>query len=294
MSDTVQSFTLACQGHQVAALRRMDGAGLPPVIFVHGIAASMHFWPAVLGARMNQLDWCSLSLPGHAPSTVPVGFTAEDVTSDLFGSIVCEAAQQWFPGQKPHLVGWSTGGFAILMAAAMESSQFSSLTSISGFARGRWGDLLGMEQRMAGSAFGPWQALSRWSFRQLAENRWLLNAVLRRLTGRTPTISAESLPAWQTLQEAATKNSDAVLATMFAAIRRLDISNELGRISLPVQIIGGTEDRVIPPAETSHLAGSIRSAKHVELQGVGHMFFAEAHEQSVLLIADWIQIHSEI
>ncbi|MCA9063895.1 MAG: alpha/beta hydrolase [Planctomycetaceae bacterium] len=278
-------------GARIAMLRSADRSGRPPVIFLHGITASINFWPAVLGTQADIYNWCSLSLPGHFPSVVPDGFCREDVTAELFADCVLQAADFCFPGQQPHLVGWSTGGFAALVAASSAPERFASVVSISGFARGGWGDLLGVMQRLSASRAGWKRAVCRWNFRQLARHRWLLNGVLRRFLGRRVRISQDAQPAWDSLFQAATQNDPAVLATLCGGIHRLDVSDRLSRVTAPVLVLGGSRDPVIVPAEASYLTRLIPQAEQVTLEAVGHMFFAEARSECLQIIREWIERH---
>src|SRR5690606_29429082 len=68
----------------------------------------------------------------------------------------------------------------------------------------------------------------------------------------------------------------AALFTLFNGIARLEIADQLGRITIPCYLFSGTHDPVVPPAQSLVLVSKISHARSVVFQGVGHMPFMEA------------------
>ncbi|HQX49633.1 MAG TPA: alpha/beta hydrolase [Planctomycetaceae bacterium] len=301
MTETWIPATVNFAGHRVAALLRGNDRRLPPVILIHGITAAIDLWPAVLQEAAEQFRSCSLSLPGHAPSITPAQFRASDVTSDLFADIVIAAAKQIYPDEAVHLIGWSTGGFAALAAAAKQPKLFASVSSISGFAHGRWGDLLGLLQWLAASKWR--QPICRWTLTRLGRKPWLLDRILNRfcsrkamprkydsMNGNTMNLDAVQ-SAWNSLHTAAGRHDPRVMSALLQGIRQLDLTDQLCRITVPTQIISGDADPVIRNAEAIHLANTIKPSKLVVIPDCGHLFFAEARERILDLAVNWVHQH---
>ncbi len=63
---------LHSEGHKLAALSFNPEQAGCPVILLHGIIASVHFWSPDLVAPFLKLGPCyALSLPGHYPAAFP-------------------------------------------------------------------------------------------------------------------------------------------------------------------------------------------------------------------------------
>lgn len=298
MTENWTPATIDVAGHRIAALLRGSDSRLPAVIFIHGITASIDFWPAVLDSDADQFRSCSLSLPGHWPSTTSAAFSQTDVTCQLFAEIVGTAAATFFAGETPHLVGWSTGGFAALAAAAEYPAAFASVCSISGFARGQWGDLLGLLQWLAAANWS--QSLCRRILTQLGRSPWLLDRILNRFCGTRAirrsctTVGHDAAQAgWNSLHAAARQNDPRVLTSLLHGLRAVDLTNRLPLITVPTRIIGGAADPVIRPDEARHLASNLDSAELVAVAECGHMFFAEAREEVLNLVSGWIRSHPD-
>ena len=82
------------------------------------------------------------------------------------------------------------------------------------------------------------------------------------------------------------------LAMLFSALRMVSIADQLNSIRVPVRIIGGTNDPVIPFRETRNLADTIPNADLQPLPGIGHLFYAEDNQHVQHLLLDWIRQHS--
>jgi pimeloyl-ACP methyl ester carboxylesterase len=64
---------------------------------------------------------------------------------------------------------------------------------------------------------------------------------------------------------------------------------DLSHFPRPVLLITGTEDRVIPPAATAALAGTIPDARLVSLEGIGHAGAIQAPGRMAGIITDFLR-----
>jgi pimeloyl-ACP methyl ester carboxylesterase len=55
----------------------------------------------------------------------------------------------------------------------------------------------------------------------------------------------------------------------------------LGEVTVPTLCLHGTEDRLVPPANSTNLAQAISGAQLVWIEGAGHMLFSDAPERFV-------------
>ena len=64
-------------------------------------------------------------------------------------------------------------------------------------------------------------------------------------------------------------------------------SDELSPISVPVRVVWGTKDRILPPdAATGHWRGALADAEWVELDGLGHLPHLEEPERIARLVLE--------
>ncbi len=160
-------------GHKIVAkVFNMDKTGIP-VIFMHGVTATIDFWePVQTPIFKKRFRWYSLSLPGHYPAQFPNEFHKESLTADVITQVLMTAIHELVNDQPVILAGHSTGGFAALSIAASKPEIAAGVISISGFAQGKWTGALGIFQKLA--RFGIiGRLLFKISFNILASNRWI-------------------------------------------------------------------------------------------------------------------------
>lgn len=270
-------------GHTIALKRCLESLSAVPVVLLPGITASVDFWPGVMQHSQMLLRAVSVSLPGHAPSTVPESFQSSDVCPKLLADIVRNAAEFAFPGERVVLVGWSTGGFASLATAIEHPSIVKSIVSINGFARGSWGDLLGIMQKLAVSNWG--HALFQHSVKTMFNHRWLFDQVIRRLRNGNQVIDEVTGRILSTMWMDGRRNDAQAMLQLFAGLKQLDITDRLSAIRCPVQIISSERDLVILPSEGVHLHRHVVGSELIELPEAGHLFFADAMAKVMSIIA---------
>lgn len=281
--------TITHEGHLVAVRLRDPGPGATPVILLPGILTTADTWPLILSDVAFPRRSASVSLPGHAPSQVPGGFTTADVRPELFSGIVRAAAEQLFPGERVHLIGWSTGGFAALMTAADAPELVKSVVCVSGFARGRWGSLFGLMQWIGSIPGGGWGF--RLGLQELCRFRITLRLVLRCFAASHDPGDDVSRAMFEMLRDALMQHDRRVILELFRGLRRIDATDRLPRIAAPVLVIGGDSDPVVVPAESQHLHAAIpHSDLHLRAK-TGHLFYREHRAEVLARINRYLQQH---
>lgn len=289
-----RKLNLEIDGHQLAVIAYNEDAAGPPVVLIHGVLASVNFWhpehvPWLAGRR-----WYSLGLPAHYPSKPPEDFDQHAVDAAFFHRIFSQALQQLLGDEPAVLVGHSTGGFAALNLSAHEPERVRAVVSVGGFAVGKFGGVEGLLQRF--SLLGPklgqtlyngglqgfavQKDVCRWLSVPLA-NRW--RAYLR-WPGLKPTFEI-FFPDTQQWYKRAMRH-------MFEGIYHLDIRAQLPKVTVPVLVIAGEKDPVIPFAHARELEQGLPQVEFKPLAGVGHMPFAEVPDEYEKLLADWLARHA--
>lgn len=279
-------------GYRVAVLSGNPRASGMPLVFLHGIAGSVDFWPALLPPSLKyRRRWHSIGLPGHFPGGVSLASNCDsNISPDLFAEILSVVLKRLTHWQPVALIGYSTGGFAALNLAAREPQLVANVVSVSGFSVGKWRGLLGPLQGLAGhSRIGRRAFATLWSV--VTSNRLALRKLVLRTAKKLEPPSPEQESLIALLMRDAKQQDPAMMADLFANIRRFDIRPLLGDMCVPTLIAGGDLDPIVPYQHTCELASTIPGAELIAFQGVGHLFFVECSTYCQQMLEDWVDRH---
>lgn len=290
MSLPLLSFTTVGR-HRIASIAYPNpGADLLPVVWVHGLTASLHFWePAMYAAVRRQRQWYSISLPLHHPSTFDGEASADNIDESLLAELLGKPIDELLPTGRFHLVGYSLGAFACLNYAAKHPARVASVISIGGFMSGRARGLEGVLQFFAGGHFlrkaifhtGWWVMQRHVYFLKLATlfyaRRWrkLLQfpPLDRTLRAIFPDVQQHSISGQQAL---------------FHYLLDMDLMDEIDQIDTPVLVIAGEKDPIIPYDHQRACAERLVNGEFLSLPGVGHVAFGEAPEVFEPAVLSWL------
>jgi pyruvate dehydrogenase E2 component (dihydrolipoamide acetyltransferase) len=231
-------------------LRLLDlgGGEATPILFIHGFGADLNGWMFTQSALAEGRRAVALDLPGHGGSVKEVG--AGD--GETLAAAVADALDA-LGLERVHLVGHSLGGAVAIALAARRPQRIASLTLIA--AAG-----LGPE---INSAFI--EGFVRAGRRREAQEVLALLVHDPALVGRA---MVEDVLRYKRLDGVAAA-LDTVARTWFPDGRQaLDLRPALGALSMPVQLIWGRDDRIIPLGHAEALAG--KHPVHI-LDDAGHL-----------------------
>ncbi|MGH7212076.1 MAG: acetoin dehydrogenase dihydrolipoyllysine-residue acetyltransferase subunit [Acetobacteraceae bacterium] len=252
-------------GRTIRYLAAGDAEGRP-VVLIHGFGGDLNNWLFTQPALAEKHRTIALDLPGHGGSSKDVG--AGDVPT-LAQSLVDFLAALDIP--KAHLVGHSLGGTVALYTALNHPAHVASLTLIAPAGLGAEIDQAFIDGFLT------------------ANRRKPLLAVLEKLVADPSLISrdmADDVLKFKRLDGAVAALS-AIAAANFAAGRQTTLlRDQLGKIEVPVQVIWGAEDRILPARHADGLPANV--AVHV-LQGAGHMPHMEKAAEVNRLIAAFVR-----
>jgi pyruvate dehydrogenase E2 component (dihydrolipoamide acetyltransferase) len=242
---------LDAAGQRLRILEMGTGSGTP-VLLLHGFGADLNSWMFTQPTLADSARTIALDLPGHGGSAKDVGAGDADA---LTGAV--EAALAALGIARAHLVGHSLGGAVAAALAARSPDRVASLTLIA--AAGLGPDI--------NAAFidGFIRAARRKDATEVLQllvhdpalvSRAMVEDVLRykRLDG-VPAALETIAHAW------------------FAGGRQtLDLVAAITALTMPVQVIWGRDDRIIPVAHAQALAGRMPQRQHVHiLAQAGHL-----------------------
>jgi pyruvate dehydrogenase E2 component (dihydrolipoamide acetyltransferase) len=251
-------------------LRVLDlgGSAETPVLLVHGFGADLNTWMFTQPVLAEGRRVIALDLPGHGGSTkaVDAGVDGDAFAADIDRALAALGIDRF------HLVGHSMGGGIAIHFALWQPARVASLTLIASACLG--------EEINAAFINGFARAQRRREMQEVLTllvhdpamvSRQMVEDVLRykRLDGVSAAltaITAEWFPnGWQRMG--------------FAAI--------VPTLGLPVQIIWGRDDRIIPLAHAEALAGKL--PVHI-LDGAGHLPHMEKSGEVNRLIGRFIEV----
>ena len=231
-------------------LRLGAGAGLP-VIFLHGYGADLNNWlfnqPAVAAGHTTY----ALDLPGHGGSAKAVG---DGTLAGLAEAVL--AFMQAKDIAKAHLVGHSMGGAVSLVLATDHPARIASATLV------------------CPAGLGPDIAMSYIDGFIEASRRKKMEPVLQMLVANPDLVTGEMIE--DVLKYKRLDGVDAALRTLRDALfpggrQGLVLTDRLADASVPVQVLWGGQDRIVPAAHAQGLPDRVRVTIFADAGHLAHM-----------------------
>jgi len=225
------------------------GQGGEVVLLIHGYGGDRNSWlflqePLAARHRVYALD-----LPGHGTSSKDVG---DGSVGTLAGAVI--GVLDAIGAGRAHLVGHSLGGAVAVAAAARNPGRISSLTLI------------------APSGFGP--EINAGYLRGFADaqTRRELKPVVGQLFADESLVTrqvVDDLLAYKRLDGVAVALHTLVDTLLDGDTQRIDSAAAIAAIggTLPVTVIWGRADQIIPATQAGSVAGAVRQL----LDGAGHL-----------------------
>jgi pyruvate dehydrogenase E2 component (dihydrolipoamide acetyltransferase) len=263
-----QVETVEIDGRAIAYQVLGDGDA-PPLVLVHGFGGDRNTWmfnQPVLAATRRTV---ALDLPGHGLSAKDVGDGSIDVLRDAVAGLL-----DALDIGRAYLVGHSLGGAIAVQLALQRPERVAGLSLICP---------AGLGAEVNRDYIDGFIAASR---------RKALKEVLGVLFADPDLVSRDMIEEVQRYKRL--DGVDAALRRLadglFADGRQATVLRDrLGEISVPVQVIWGAADAVVPPAHAEGLPDSV--AAHV-LDGAGHMPHMEKAGEVNRLIAEALAAQS--
>lgn len=248
--------TVEVGGATISYLRR--GEGQNAVVFIHGFGGDANGWGMVQEALSGEADTIALDLPGHGNSTK----TITDATLDGQAKLVAAVLDALGVG-KAHLVGHSMGAAVALSLAIADPGRVASLTLL------------------APAGLGPQINDAYLTGFIAADKRRDMERVLQYLFADKTLASralAEDVIKYKRLD--GVKDALSILHDGFIkdGVQSVSLRNGLEALTIPVAILWGASDEIIPPSQGDGLPANIAVTR---LNDVGHMPQIEAAAQVI-------------
>jgi pyruvate dehydrogenase E2 component (dihydrolipoamide acetyltransferase) len=259
--------TIDAGGRRIRYLALGEGDGVP-IVFIHGFGGDLNNWQfnqeALAGGRATY----ALDLPGHGGSTKDLGAGPANV--EALGDAVLDFMNAKGIA-KTHLVGHSLGGAIALHLALDHADRVASVTAI------------------CSAGLGPEINMAYVDGFMAAKRRKQLEPVLELLVADPAMVSREMIEdvlKFKRLDGVETALNRIIDHTFAGGRQARQLTGRLGELTVPIQIIWGRQDRIIPMRHSEGLPSAVRV--HV-FDDAGHMVHMEKAPEVNALIEELIR-----
>jgi pimeloyl-ACP methyl ester carboxylesterase len=288
-SSMSELHSLSIEGHTLVATEHNSNAAGTPIIFIHGILGSIFLQEPVLADVLAGYHWYSLSLPGHYPATLNQSFAPHDLTPEFMGRIMSEAVRQLTGGGPARLLGHSTGGYASLTVAHTAPELVESICLVDAFAFGRWGSPALRPGQLMANLPGIGRAVFTTYTRRTMGKPAIVKLFLRYASHNVQAMRQN--PCYEetirlTLRDSAQLDS-ASLYPYFHNMPHTNIIEWLRDITLPVTVLHGDCDPIIPPQHGEEMARALPNSRLQWFRQTGHLPYIENVEEFTRFVQAW-------
>lgn len=258
-----QPRLLEAGGRKIRVLEM--GEGGVPILFVHGFGGDLENWmfnQAELAAERRTI---ALDLPGHGGSSKEPGEGGVPALADAVLTVLDALGVE-----RAHLVGHSLGG-AVALHLALERPQRTASATL-----------------VAPAGFGPEIAMDYIEGFLAHSRARKLRPVLEMLVHDPALVTAEMVENVLRAKrmDGAQRALEAIAAACFGGGRqRWQARERLAGLAVPVQVIWGEQDRILPVRHAEGLPAAI--AVH-RLESAGHLVHMEKAAEVNALIARFL------
>ena len=239
------------------------GQGEPVFVLLHGFGASLYSWQAVMTSFSQLGTVIAFDRPAFGLTERPMSWTGTNPYSPQAQVELVIGLLDHFNVSQAILVGNSAGGTVAMQAALAYPTRVSALILVdpavyTGGGAPSWiRPLLGTPQMRH---LGPLIA------RQIQQR----GPQLIELAWHDPSrLQPETLELYQ--KPLQVENWDKALWELTLASQPTGLADRLPEFMLPVMVITGDDDRIVPTADSIRLAGELPDASLVIIPDAGHV-----------------------
>ncbi|EWG13206.1 alpha/beta fold hydrolase [Cytobacillus firmus] len=250
-----------------AAISYYDEGTGEPLVLLHGFCGSKDYWGRVIPLLAEDFRVIAVDLPGHGESGLPEG----ELSIEKMAEAIKEAIDE-LELDKVSLFGHSLGGYVTLAFAEAYGDNLKSFSLIHSTASPD------SEEGKKG--------------RDVAAGKIDKEGMESFINGLVPKLFAPGEKHPDEIQLAKEigyrTRAEGAKAALKAMKQREDRSHVLKRTELPVLIVAGDQDQIVPPEKSFAVEGS--NIKPVTINGAGHMSMYEAPDELAEAIRGFLKV----
>lgn len=266
---------------------RDEGVAEAPVILaIHGFSSSLHTWEpwvselATSDNRPNDYRIVSIDLPGHGLTRAPAGYQASiEAYLDVVAEFVRARGLTRFA-----VAGNSMGGNVAWEYALAHPEQVSALILV---------DASGWPETRAALADDPpifkllRNPVAAPILRDL-DNTRLVRQGLEASFANPALVTDEMVTRYVDLSRAPGHRDILLQMTLGFRHRNYATAERLSALQMPVLIMTGSEDRLVPPEHAHQFNDAIQVSRLITFDGVGHLPQEEASIDSAMAAHEFL------
>jgi pimeloyl-ACP methyl ester carboxylesterase len=288
LKDTVPPETLADADSRFADVDglkvhyKLAGQGRPALVLLHGFAASTFSWREVTAPLARDHRVLSFDRPAFGLTERPLRWQGSSPYGLEAQARLTVALMDELAIDRAVLIGNSAGGTVATLTALEYPERVEALVLVDpaiygGEERQGWlRPLLSLPQV---DHLAPLfvRRIQTWGL-DFARSAWHDPSKITPeiWDGYTRPLKAQD---W-----------DVGLWELVRASRPLDVERRLAELRVPVLVITGDDDRIVPTAQSIRLAGEIPGAKLAVLPGCGHVPHEECPAAFLAVLQDWLAL----
>jgi len=259
---------------------KMVGAGKPVMVLLHGFASSTYTWHKVMSDLAKQGTVIAFDRPafGLTERPLPGSWTGDSPYSNESAVKLTVGLMDALGMSDAVLVGHSAGA-AIAMQTALEyPARIEGLVLVDAA-------ISANRQMPAWIANTPqMKRLGPYLSRSLAGKEG--DAFLQAAWHDPSKFTQADKDAYR--KPLQIENWDIALWQYTIANRDADLENQLGALRLPVLVLSGDDDRIVPAAQSEKLANGLPNRRMVVLSACGHVPQEECPEEWLPPVLDYL------
>jgi pimeloyl-ACP methyl ester carboxylesterase len=243
---------LNINGIKLAYTRQGKGASL---VLLHGYPLNHHLWDEVVPLLRDTFDLVIPDLRGFGESTtVDTPYSMDDLASDIEGLLNNLGIQ------KAAIAGHSMGGYVALAFARLYPERINALALVSS------------------------QVLADPPDRKEGRYKSAADVAEKGISGVVETMMPKftSNPQWQAFARNSMESQQpaAYIGALKAMAERVDSTPLLATLKVPVVVIHGDADQLIPIERAREVKATLPKSQLFEIKDVGHMPMCEAPNET--------------
>jgi pimeloyl-ACP methyl ester carboxylesterase len=260
---------------------KIAGSGEPVMILLHGFASSTASWQRVMEPLSQQGTVVAFDRPAFGLSARPLNWGGQNPYSPEAQADLVVGLMDQLGVEQAILVGNSAGGSIAAYTALRHPERVTALALVdpaiySGGGAPGWAKLLLKTPQMR--HLGPLVARSLLSRSQaLIQSAWHDPAK----------VTSQTIDDYRKFTQLA--DWDKALWELTIASRDLHLDQRLAELKLPVLVITGDDDRIVPTEESIRLSKALPAAELVVIPNCGHVPQEECPEPFVQALVAFIE-----
>lgn len=264
---------------------RDQGQG-PTLLLIHGFSASLHTWEpwverlATGDNRINDYRIVSIDLPGHGLTSAPAGYRA---SIENYRDIVAAFVRTQNLGRFA-LAGSSMGGNVAWEYALAHPEQVEALILVdaSGWedTRAEFSEEPAIFKLLRNPVIGP--------LMRGLDNTRLIRQGLEASFGDPAFVDDAMVARYAELSRAPGHRDILLQITLGFRERNYATPERLAALEMPVLILSGDQDRLVPPEHAQQFHDAIAGSELVMFEGIGHIPQEETADASAMAVHEFL------